>query len=144
MTARIDKVTAMAALVADQVSVEENSIIVGSEVYYASAEAEGLDRKTVDKVGEFNTNFIAATGLVVGQLGAEILRQDVDADKITGSFGTSTGTVEHSFFREFKTGEEVLPAYLVSSVETSLVGQDDVIRLVIEQVAGLDLSAAEE
>ncbi len=144
MSKRLEKVQGIAARIIDQVKLENGVVVSGSDVYYGVAEAEGVTREALDQVNEFNVDFIAATGIATGEIGSEAMRSDSKVTEITTSFGTATGSVDHTLHRSYKVGDEEKAGYLVSSVETVSRGDDDVIGLVISQVAGLDYDAEAE
>lgn len=69
--------------------------------YQRIAEARGIDAETLTKVDDLNTDFVAASGLAVGELGLNAFKGNNSLDRIDVTLNMSgKNKVDHSLRRE--------------------------------------------
>lgn len=58
----------------------------GHGAYYANL-PEGIDRKTVEEVAKYNTRFVTASHIAVGEVAAEIFKNDKTINEVNAQIG---------------------------------------------------------
>lgn len=109
---------------------------------------EGLDRETVESVAKYNNDFVSAAHVAIGELSADLFRNDKEIDKVqaqVGFFGKRdkiTATVNRSKtyknnFAEKEEDKELTKHLVISStVETSGYGLKSIREAMSTEFAG--------
>ncbi len=81
-----EKVRTLATSLKEEFSYDPSTHTIAGEKSFENHLPDGLDMKTVEGVHDYEVQFVAASGLAVGQMAIEAMAMDKGIDKISGSF----------------------------------------------------------
>lgn len=140
------EITAMAEKLAGSIKVQKDGVTEVSGDPYIDNLPEGLDKETVVKVSDYNTTFIAGSGLAFGQAAVAAMASNKKLEEASGTFKmVGKDAVTHTVQREREsrnpsTGDKILKLGAMTTTHevhgsSQKVGQLGAVRTHIGQLA---------
>lgn len=127
-----EAVQSIAKLLKGKVREDDGLVVAGKETY-VELRPKGVSEKQLELVNEYNTNYLAASALVTGELANES-----EHPTVTGSFegGDHIG-FEHLYQREVVIEGETRHGYMTSAFMNDLGSENEGIAAVHAHIASL-------
>lgn len=134
------EIAELAGIISGNIEVGEHGALeIAKDTYEKTLEGTDLDMKTVKKVQQHNTNFVAATDHAVAEKGLELFGQDKELASVTAkaSMGGDRYKVQFNASEERpgKDGNETVHGTFVSSYTVGAAGHKGQLKAVREHFA---------
>lgn len=124
--------------------IENDMAVLPKDAYYANL-PKGITPEQAILVNEYNIAYTAASGYAAGQQAQAYFNDNPDAESFTMVCPLDHAEVNHKIYRNYEINGQEHPMYLASGYQVNSRNlEEDLIGLVINQVAELTLDATAE